>query len=80
MSSAGEGAHAASAGTSAIRRAHNGPAQVAQVAVCHARRAAAQIDRKGIPKVPPRARKRKMAASQRPDVAVFNHVYIHISV
>lgn len=43
----GVAAHAPSTGTSAIRRAHNGPTQVA---VCHARRAPAEIDRKAFPK------------------------------
>lgn len=46
----GGAVHAPGAGTNAIRRAHNGPAQVVQVAVCHEWRAAAEIDWEAFPK------------------------------
>lgn len=46
----GGAVHTPSARTNAIRRAHNGPAQVAQVAVCHVWRAAAEIDWEAFPK------------------------------
>lgn len=42
--------HALRTGTSAIRSAHNGSVQVAQVVVCHALCAAREIDWKAFPK------------------------------
>lgn len=41
--------HTARTGTSVIRSAHNGPAQVAQVVVCHALCAAREIEWEAFP-------------------------------
>lgn len=71
-------------GTTVIRSAHNGSAQVAQVVVCHALCAAREIERKAFPPSWQSPKhvcvcEKEKNRSQQPDEPLFNHVSIHMS-